>query len=414
MDRLKTFVFYTLSLGFISAYFSITAFQGFFILAILGGAVYFLLNLKKKGLAILKPQGKLFYIPLIGHLTTITISSALFLRVKEQWRRLIEQDFFSFSYFLAFTFNRKEALKLLKVFTYLSIIGGVILSFKILYSYYQIKNPGLVKGFWGGKFILGNLLALSVFSAIYLLFAFNKKILKLVAFFVLTILIVGIIVPDARSIYLGFLIGLILFYIGTWKIIKSKLYKAISLAIIIIITSLSAINLANSSRFKWYYHLINKYGFFNEKTINYISSGRITIAQGALDLVKKSWKEGDYLKFLIGWGYGPQKQYNNLPGGWKNKINEYESIVFLTEFINGGILNLFFIIWFYIAAIILTIRILKNLRTYDDLILLSFISATWVNLVYHIFALFWVPINTIYLLILGLLEVSIKRERKLN
>jgi hypothetical protein len=145
--------------------------------------------------------------------------------------------------------------------------------------------------------------------------------------------------------------------------------------------------------------------------LNYISSGRIVIAKGAIELIEEAYHKRDYVKLLIGWGYGPQKQYNNLPGYWKRKINEYESFILLTEFINGGAINVIFIIWFYISAVILTFKIFRNLKSRDDLILLSFISATWVNLIYHIFTLFWVPINAVYLLVLGLLEVLTRKEK---
>ncbi len=410
MSKVQTFIFFNLLLGFISAYFSITVFQIFFALAILGGILHLIPKLKETGINILTPKGKLFYIPLLGHLTTITLSSALFLKVKEQWRRLIEQDFYSLSYFLAFTFNKEQARKLLYSFALLSIVGGLALSVKIFYSYWQTHNPRLVEGFWGGLFILGNLLSLSLFSSLYFLLRPKQTILsRILWFFITSIFIIAIFLPDTRSIYLGLLIGLFVFYLGTFKVFKSYIYRLGSL-VLILISILIGINfLIHSPRFKVYSKVIAKHGI-NLKTLDYASSGRIVIAKGAFDLVEKAIESKDYTKLLIGWGYGPQKQYKNLPYYLKNRINEYESFLLITEFINGGLLNVIFIIWFYIAAIILTLRVFKNLTTTEDIFLLSFISAIWVNLIYHLFTLFWVPINAVYFLILGFVELLSKRE----
>ena len=141
--------------------------------------------------------------------------------------------------------------------------------------------------------------------------------------------------------------------------------------------------------------------------INSFSSSRVVIAKGACKLVQKAWQERIYSKFLIGWGYGPQKQYKNLPPGLQF-INEYESFLPLTAFINGGILNLIFIAWFYIAAVYLTYRVLKRKDSPLFGIKLTLTSAVWVNLIYHLFTLFWVPINAIFYILLALVE---KMER---
>jgi hypothetical protein len=409
MEKIRSFIFYTLILGFIGAYFSITLYQGFFILALLGGFVYLLIKIKQDGLSVLSPKGKLFYFPLLGHLSVITISSILFLRVKEQWRRLIEQDFFSFSYFLAFIFEKKHTKKLLQCLAYLSVLGGFLLSLKIFYSFSQTHNGREVQGFWGGLFILGNLLSFSIFASLYLFLIENRKFLKFIWLIAGLTFIIATFMPDTRSVYLGLFTAVLIFYIGTLKVFKSLIYRISSLGMVIALFLLGFYFLIHSPRFGFYERIYHKYGL-SEKSLNHISSGRVVIAKGAIELIEKAYREGDYVKLLVGWGYGPQKQYNNLPGGWKKIINEYESFILLTEFINGGIINVIFIIWFYVSAIVLTFRIFRNLKSKEDLLLLTFISAVWVNLIYHLFTLFWVPINSIYYLILGLLEKLTKEE----
>jgi hypothetical protein len=333
------------------------------------------------------------------------------LRVKEQWRRLIEQDFFSFSYFLAFIFNKETAKKLLTIFSFLSILLGTVLALKLLYSYWSY---GGTKGFWGGMFVVGNLLSFSIFSTFYLFLKQKNIFIKGFLFLIGTLLLAAFFIPDRRSLELGLLVGLATFLIGLYKLdYINKIIKTFIVLFSIVITIGGAIFFFHSERAHFYIYLIKTYGL-TEYTLNKISTNRILIAKSACSLIEEAWRKGDYIKLLIGWGYGPQKQYKNIPGKWRQeKYNEYESFLPITVFINGGLINLIFIVWFYISAIILTRKVVKNLTQPYGLLMLTFISAVWVNLIYHLFTLFWVPINSIYYLILGLLEKLTKEEGKL-
>ncbi len=408
MNFLRSIIFFTLLAGFIGAYLSITLYQGFFILAILGGLLYLILKLRGNGFKILSPKEKLFYIPILGHISTITLSSVLFLRVKEQWRRLIEQDFFSFSYFLAFTQTEENLKKLLVWFAYLSIPLGWAVSLKLFYSYFVHHD---IKAFWGGKFIIGNLLVISVFSALYLIYSDRNIWIRILSALSVPVFVEAIILSEARSVFFAFVLTIPVFILGTVKVIRSRWYKFIAVELLILGLLSLVIYLPQDRRVKWWKAELNKHGL-TVQVLDALSSKRITIAKGAVELIQRAINERDYIKLLIGWGYGPQKQYKNLPGWFKTHLNEYESFVFLTEFINGGFLNLIFIVWFYISAVILTRRVFKNLKTREDLLKLSFMSAVWVNLLYHLFTLFWVPINALYYLILGILEILSKRTEK--
>ena len=344
----------------------------------------------------INPFKGLFSIPLAGHLSVITLSSILFLRVKEQFRRLIEQDFFSLTYFVGFVFSKEKAERFLKYLIYFSIFAGIILSAKVIYSYFVLHN---YKGFWGGNFVVGNLLAVPFFGSLYLFFN-TKSLFKVIFLTFAGLFIFASFLSVERSVILGYLIGLTIFLYGLVKFYRLKrIWILTLLGIFILIGGFAAVK---NPKIQHWYQLLKKQEF-NEKIINTFSSGRITIAKGALELVENAIKQEDYLKLLIGWGYGPQKQYNNLPKGLRF-INEYESFVFLTEFINGGLLNLVFIIWFYISAIILTIGIFKSKMQQTFLLSLAIVSAIWVNLGYHLFTLFWVPINALFYTLMVLLE----------
>ncbi|MEO2153266.1 MAG: hypothetical protein ABGX24_02475, partial [Aquificota bacterium] len=148
---LQRSVFIFSLLAVVSSFFSISVFEAFLLLAIVFSSYFWIKNFKQtfKGL---------FTVPLLGHLSVITLSSILFLKVKEQWRRLLEQDFFSFSYFVSRTLEREYLEKLLKVAVVLSVLAGWVLSLKVLYTWHFHH---FTKGFWGGNFIIGNLLAIS-------------------------------------------------------------------------------------------------------------------------------------------------------------------------------------------------------------------------------------------------------------
>lgn len=382
MEKLRSFLLYTLLLAFISSFFSITLFELFLVLAIPIGVFSVLKE---------KTYNGIFSIPLLGHLSVITLSSILFLKVKQQWIRLLEQDFFSLSYFTAFGLDKKRAKKLVEYILTLSPLLGLLVSVKVLYTYF---STGDFKAFWGGDFVIGNILALPFFSSLYLFF-FKKDWNFRYIFLLLGILFLFVaFLPIKRSVILGFILGILIFLIGIYKLFgfSRKVLIVLGLAILGF-----TISIYNSPKVKiWIEHL-------SREDINSFSSNRILIAKGAFELIRKAWEEGDYAKLLIGWGYGPQKQYKNLPPNLQF-INEYESFLPLTAFINGGILNLIFVVWFYFAAVYLTYRGLKNSCSQFFGMKLVLISSVWVNLVYHLFTLFWVPINAIFYIILALIE----------
>jgi hypothetical protein len=386
----KVFYFF-LYLAFVSAFISITVFQASLAIAILLG---FYIAWKER----VNLFKGLFTIPLLGHISTITLSSILFLRVKEQLRRLAEQDFFSFSYFIGNLVKTERLPQIVSELIQITLITGWILSLKVLYTYYFQHD---YKSFWGGNFVVGNLLALPTFGSLYLFF--HRKNLLEKIFYILSVLLFLYVsfLPVERSVILGYLIGFFVFGLAYARYFKKwKTFIAVSVAVI----SLIGIVSYQSPKVKNWIYQIN--GENKLRVVNTISSGRIEIAKGAIELIEDAIKRGDYLKLLIGWGYGPQKQYKNTPIPF---INEYESFVFLTEFINGGLLNLIFILWFYLAAIALTFKAIK-IRNEHFWLVLVLISSVWVNLVYHLFTLFWVPVNALFYIMLNFSEKLIKIE----
>ena len=394
MRGLENFLFYTLLLAFISSFFSISVYEGFLALAVISGIA--LLFLKR-----LNPLRGLFSIPLVGHLTTITVSSFLFLRVKEQFRRLLEQDFFSLSYFATLGLEKIKAIRLVDLFIKLSPFLGLVLSIKVLYTYYFDHD---IKGFWGGNFVIGNLLALPFFATVYLFLKTENLLLKILLPAFGGLFLYTAFLPVERSVILGFLAGFTVFGIALFRLYSPK--RLIPIFAIPLIGGIFA--LSQSPKVEVWIKLLNTDHPVEQK-IEGFSSGRILIAKGALQLVEKAIEERDYTRLLIGWGYGPQKQYRNLPPHLQF-INEYESFVFLTEFINGGLINVIFLLWFYGALIYLTWRVLKRR---DNLFLerVTLLSAVWVNMVYHLFTLFWVPINGIFYILLAVIERLTERER---
>jgi len=389
VDRTEKVLFYLLILSFIGAYFSITTYQGFLLLSLLLG-VYLAFKRTFKG--------GIFTVPLLGHLAVIDLSSALFLRVPEQWRRLLEQNIFSLTYFLAFLLREETVKKLAEWIIKISIPLGVIVSFKVLYSYWFAHD---IKAFWGGNFIIGNLLALPFFVSLHYIFHSQRWIFRVIFLFLAVLFLSISFLAVKRSVILGFLIGVTIFGIAIFKHLKSEKWKLTFLGSVLALIAVGGFISIKNPKVEYWLHLITTKGI-NEQTLNSISSGRVVIAKGALQLIDEAIKKEDYLKLLIGWGYGPQKQYKNLPSYWRHRINEYESFILLTEFINGGLLGVLFILWFYIAAIILTVRSLKNQYHFWWKVIL--LSSVWVNLGYHLFTLFWVPVNSLYYLFLGLVE----------
>jgi len=390
VHRVERLLFYTLLLVFVSSFFSITVYEGLLLVSIIISLGLFLFKRKN-------PIKSLFSIPLLGHISAITISSLLFLKVKEQFRKLLEQDIFTFSYFTVYALDEKKAKDLMKIFIKLSIILGLIFSIKVLYTYYTVKD---FKGFWGGNFVIGNLLALPFFASLYCFFKQKKLYLKILFILLAILFLYTSFLPVERSIILGFLTGIFIFSIAILNFRKLLIFLFIFLLG-------GALIFSQSSKVKYWINILSSKHSLEEK-INRFSSNRLVIAKGAIQLIDNAIKEGDYVKLLIGWGYGPQKQYKNLPKGF-GYIDEYESFILITEFINGGLINVIFIVWFYIVLLYLTLKIIKEKDAYY-LEKITLISALWVNMVYHIFTLFWVPINGLFYIFLGLVEVLSKKK----
>jgi len=397
----RKLLFYLLFASFVSAYLSITVFQGFLTLAF---AVWLFILLKERRFETFR--GRLT-VPLLGHLAVLDLSSALFLRVSEQWRRLVEQNFFTLSYFFPKVLDPEGVLKLLRWTLAAAPLLGLLLSAKVWVSFLVY---GEIKAFWGGKFVIGNLLALPFFASLY--FALTgeglwRKVLFSggAALFLWTAFL-----PFERSVVLGFLAGLLLFGAAAFSLLKDRRARAALLAGGLLLAAAGTAAALQNPKVEYWIKLVESRGL-NAETLNALSSQRVVIAEGALELVERALEEGDYLKLLIGWGYGPQKQYENLPPPLNRIINEYESFLPITEFVNGGLLGLLFVVWFYLAAARLTRETFKRR---DELFLLkvSVLSAAWVNLVYHLFTLFWVPLNALFFVLLAAVEVLNQRGRE--
>jgi len=158
MSKIKKeqLVFYLSALAVLSAYVSITLFQVLFLLALI---LTFLLAIER----IFKFSMDYLGIPIIGHITVLDISSLLFLKVPEQFRRLAEQNIFSLTYFIPQIFTKRNLKKLSFIIAFYTIFLGYLVSLKVFYTAF---TQGNIKAFWGGPFIIGNLLAIPFFSSL--------------------------------------------------------------------------------------------------------------------------------------------------------------------------------------------------------------------------------------------------------
>jgi len=142
------------------------------------------------------------------------------------------------------------------------------------------------------------------------------------------------------------------------------------------------------------------------ETLNRFSSGRIGIGLDGINIIKNDLKEGSFLNLLIGHGvrsaiYLP-KHYSHA------KLQRYESVFIISEFIEKGVIGLIAILAiFYLAfKTFLTARITDSF----DILALGLFVPLLIHLIGSIFTFFWDALLPMYLLLFKIGEVYFRSK----
>ncbi|GAB6066524.1 O-antigen ligase family protein [Aquifex pyrophilus] len=380
MKEYKLWLLISLTL---SAFVSISIFEGFVILTLLL-ALYNLI-FKRNFTGSLRIGVSLYTFSTL-------LSTALY--YPPRFLKSVEEGLFQFLYFLKI--DKENANKFSRLFPYLMIIIGLVLLPVVLYNFYERKDP---KPLWGGSFETGFFFTLFSLTSLTL---FIQK--RRFSFFLLFLLFIGIVfLSHRRSMILALLV---MFYITLIILLRSKIISKkvfIAFNVVFLFSFIGGYTYLSMTDHR--FRLLNEIFLGKRKpdynTLNAISSARLGILRDGIEIIKEDIKEKRVLNLLIGHGVRAGEYMKHKYGA---KVHRYESIFVVSEFIERGFLGVLgiLLIYFNYFRYMLSFRI----RREEDYYTLILAIPLGIHLVQTIFTFFWDALLPLYLVLFRVSEVS--------
>lgn len=378
----------------IASIISISFYEGL----VVGGIVYFL---AKRGFSF---QGDL-RIPVTGFILSTVIPTLLFF--PKMFFKSLNEGLFQIIYFLKTENSEKTLSKLPFVFVFIGIVGLPVVL-------YNVAFREKVKLFWGGPFEVASFYTIFAFSSFILSFYFYCKEKRIsnnvILYTILGIVYLSIVIYSARRSYL---IGIpIVFILLSWVLMRNKILaiKHFLLGIILIMLG-SVIAYSYLSTKDIRFQILNRILIgeenINPNTLNAISSARYNILLDGLEIIETDIKERRFLNLLIGHGIrsGLYLPHKRSPQDWQR----YESIIFVSELIERGLIGLLSIIAIYFIAFKRFIEV--KLEYPEDILLLFGFIPLLIHLIGAIFTFFWDALLPLFLLLFKLSEIAYQDKK---
>ncbi|MCX8060613.1 MAG: hypothetical protein N3C13_05385, partial [Aquificaceae bacterium] len=130
---------------------------------------------------------------------------------------------------------------------------------------------------------------------------------------------------------------------------------------------------------------------------------RQEIAKAGIEVVRRDFREGNWLPLLI--GHGVNSGYYLEPKSPVGGV--YESVLLISELIEKGFIGLLFVLWLYWVYLRFLLRFKISER--GDYLLLPLLLALGSHLAGAVFTFFWDALLPLYLIMFRLVE-SLKGE----
>lgn len=340
-------------------------------------------------------QGKL-----LGGLSLYSFPTLLSTSLYGSVGKAIEQSVFPFLYLL------KDRVRLsLDGFRKVNLILvglGWILAPVTFYKYHFLGDYGM---FWGGPFEIG--MWFSLFSIASLsMFILSSKYRETVSMIFygssFTVFTIFVLLSARRSSILGFFVTLIIMMFIYRRLISKKILTVIFSVVIVSGLIFSLYLVKRDIRFEVLYKVARGEVSLNDGTANLIVSGRWQLLNEGLEVIKKDIQDMNLFNLLVGHGVGcgnrlEPKSYNG---------SDYESTIFISEFIVRGLLGLLGIslmmFSYYRFILGLNFSSVESLLLAPSLLMLSCIF------IGSIFTMFWDALLPLYLLMFGASENYLK------
>lgn len=356
----------------ICAFTSITLFEALVIIIL----VYYTLHILRERSI---PKGILLK-PLLLYAIPTLLSTALYM--PQYINKGIERSIFMFVYPLGSYVKVSE--KFLYTFNRMLLMMGYAFVPIVIYKFYRTGEPAPL---WGGWFEVGIFYSIFSLSALSLFFK-RRRYFHLLTFF---LFFCFVLLSSRRSTLLALGITLAIFAFLLRRYLSFKFLVVLSVLLSFMGGSAFYLLVKKDERFGTFYQVITGQKPINDDTLNKISSLRWQNFKAGMEVVKKDMRDKNLLPLLIGHGInsGFLLEPKSPIGG------TYESVIFLSEFIEGGILGLLGIVWTFISYYSFIIKCRIN----QDTVLLSpFLLAPSVVFAGSIFTGFWDSLLPLYLI----------------
>ncbi|MCX7760496.1 MAG: hypothetical protein N2Z81_04845 [Hydrogenothermaceae bacterium] len=378
--RTKNFILYFLV---ISAFVSISVFEIFVGILL----IITLYNLVKRKLSlngtILKP------------LSLYSFSTLLTTSLYGSVSKAVEQAIFPFIYLLKDKFE--VDYEFFRRLNLLLIFIGLFLSPIALYKYFVLNDYGML---WGGPFEMGMWFSFFALASLSMsIYHFKNDSFKKYLYFVIFLFFVGFVLLSARRNSLIGFGATLAFMIFVYRyLLPKKIILFIVSGFLILSLGFGFYLVNKDSRFRTLYDIFSGKSQLTDETANTIVSGRWQLFQEGVEVIKKDFKDGNYFNILFGHGVGcgnrlQPKAYNG---------SDYESTIFISEFIIRGVVGLVGILWMMLSYFTYLLRI--NFVLLEDILVAPSLFMLGCIFVGSLFSGFWDALLPLYLLLFGITE----------
>jgi hypothetical protein len=274
----------------------------------------------------------------------------------------------------------------------LLVVIGVLTIPVIAYKFFVLNR---ISPLWGGPFVIGVFYTFFALAALSLLL-YSRHSIYLFFFVVFAALIFF---STKRAPVIGFVFALILFSVINRRFIDKKVFLLAASGVLLISLVTFMVLVRADVRFRTFYNVATGRQQLNSKTLDNITSIRWTLLQRGVQVIATDIRDGRAVNLLIGHGLRPaQNLQPKAPPGYTS----YESVFFISEFIERGVIGLLGILLLCVRYFVFVGRFV--VRRKEDYLRLPFLLQPAALFAGMIFTGFWDATLPLYLLLFGLLE----------
>ena len=339
----------------------------------------------------------------INLLNFSTIASTALYMVEKVWT-VLSSSFLRYCYVVPFLRRDYDKDFFLKVNSIL-VLEGILIVPVFLYNLY-FRNE--MKLLWGNIFKVVEIYSLFLLASLSLALYRRSWFYWWLSLIFLAI----ILVPARRSETLGLVLTIILIVFVYFRHRREHAKYVVAMLASLLITLAGGFiymaEVRQDPRFIALVKVIKGEAELNDETMNAISTTRWGNLKNAFIVVKKDLEKGDFLHLLIGHGiYSGQKLD---PPPYTPGLPYYESVVFVQELIQRGIIGTLAILFLFYRSIRLLISL--DLRREENILLIPFAGFL---VFYNLGMLFKPYVNAtlpLALLMFGIAEVFLYKSRR--